>query len=334
MTKLKFLTISLLSILLISLLGGSLIWQLLGMARTLDIEGEAALVHDQSPNIGEGWEYYGGDAGGNRYSNANQITRENVTNLTKAWEFDTQAFNGREHAKNRSAFENTPILVEDSLIVCTQFNDIIALEPDTGKERWRFNPKVDLEARPANGYKCRGVAYWQSTTATPEQHCASRIFTGTGDSRLIAVDAKSGKLCEGFGDGGQVALDVGMPLRWPGEFQITSAPVVVNDVLITGSAISDNLRTEAPRGTVFAFDATSGEPLWTFNPVPQDASDPASDTWQAGSAQLTGHANVWSSMSADPERGLVFLPTSSPSPDYYGGNRVGDNRYANSLVAL
>ena len=125
-----------------------------------------------------------------------------------------------------------------------------------------------------------------------------------------------------------------MTLRWPGEFQITSAPTIIGDVVVTGTSISDNLRTEAPLGVVHAFDVRTGAPKWNFNPIPRDKNDPSRDSWQGSSADIAGHANVWSTISADDERGLLFLPTSSPSPDYYGGNRGGNNEFANSVVAL
>ena len=154
---------------------------------------------------------------------------------------------------------------------------------------------------------------------------------GTNDGRLIAVDAKNGEPCSDFGDNGQVSLDVGMPLVWPGEFQITSPPVVIGDTVVVGSAISDNVRVEAPRGTVRAFNVRTGESVWDFDPIPRSGD---SLEWQGEQPPVEGHANAWAPMSVDQERGLVFVATSSPSPDFYGGLRPGDNRHANSVVAL
>lgn len=315
--------------------GGSLIWHVLGAGGALDIKGAAPIVADIPDGAGEGWVAYGGDAGGNRFARADEITPENVADLSVAWIHKSGAFDNKPPAAiNRSAFQTTPILVENSLVYCTQFNAVIALDPGTGAEKWRYDPDVPTDSRPANQYTCRGVSYWRDDAADRAQECSARIFTGTVDSRLIALDARTGEPCAGFGDNGAVTLMPSIDLRWPGEFQITSAPAIIDNTVITGSAIGDNLRTNAPRGTVHAFDARTGDVKWTFNPIPQDSADPAAATWAADSARETGHANVWSSISVDTERGLVFVPTSSASPDYYGGNRIGDNRYANSVVAL
>lgn len=320
--------------LMISLLGGSVIWSILGLGDDLSIDGRAETVRSGATDIGEGWPAYGGDRGGNRYSSARQITTENVANLAIAWTHRSGALDGRDDVTGRTALETTPILVEGSLIFCTQFNQVIALDPGTGEEKWRHDPEISSDQRPANQFTCRGVSYWQDSEADEDTLCGARIFTGTSDARLIALDARTGALCEGFGDAGEVRLEPSITLRWPGEFQITSAPAVIGDVIVTGSAISDNLRTEAPQGTVHGFDARTGAIIWRFNPVPRDPGDPARDSWAGNSADVVGHANVWSTMSVDAERGLVFLPTSSPSPDYYGGTRSGDNNYANSVVAL
>jgi quinoprotein glucose dehydrogenase len=157
---------------------------------------------------------------------------------------------------------------------------------------------------------------------------------GTNDARLVALDADTGEPCADFGEKGEVQVDIGMKLLWPGEFQITSAPAVIGDVVIVGSAIGDNARADAPRGTVRAYDVRTGILRWTFDPIPTEPPPGLEEEWQAGSAARTGHANVWSTMSVDIERDLVFMPTSSASPDFFGGERPGDNRYANSVVAV
>jgi quinoprotein glucose dehydrogenase len=317
-----------------SFLGGSAIWVVLGLSDDLIIEGEAKIVRAVPPEYSTQWTAYGGDKFGTRYSAAEQITTENVTTLQPAWQYQTGAFKGREAVKAQAAFETTPILVEDSLVFCTQFQEVISLDPATGVEKWRYDPQVPIDVQPGNQYTCRGVSYWQDHSAKADDVCASRLFVGTVDSRLISLDAKTGKQCADFGVSGEVKVKPSEALRWPGEYQITSAPAIIGDIVITGSAISDSLRTKAPFGTVHAYHARTGELIWRFNPIPQNPDDPAAKTWAADSAQQTGHANVWSTISVDEKRGLVFLPTSSPSPDYFGGNRVGDNRYANSVVAL
>lgn len=270
------------------------------------------------------WPAYGGDAGGQKYSPAAQITPSNAAQLTRAWVFQTGDWKRRPNDVKNSSFEDTPILAGGSLIVCSPFNEVIALDPGTGVMKWRFDPKVPTDSEPGNKYVCRGVTQWTDETAAPGAPCAMRLFMGTNDHRLFALDAKTGKRCDAFGTHGEVAIDPGMELRWPGEFQITSPPAVTRGVVIVGSSISDNVRVVAPKGTVRAFDALSGKALWTFDPL-QRAAD---------GSPTAGHGNVWAPMSVDEASGLVYLPTSSPSPDFYGSLRPGDDRYANSVVAL
>jgi quinoprotein glucose dehydrogenase len=314
----------------VSMLGGSLIWYYpWGDIDELTISGHADTVTEFS---GEPWSYYGGDAGGMRFVDADIITPENVSDLTVAWRYQTGNFVGREEVASRANFQVTPILVNDSLIFCTPFNEIIALDPGTGEQQWKFDAQVDIGVNPGNGFTCRGVALHQGTSGRAQ--CNSRIFMGTVDSRLIAIDATTGEKCEQFGVAGEVKIVPEMELQWPGEFQITSAPVVAGDIVVVGSAISDNNRVTAPAGTVRAYDAETGEPEWAFDPVPRKADSPAAASWQTDTSKSPGHANVWSSMSYDRQRDLLFLPTSSPSPDFFGGLRPGINRYANSVVAL
>lgn len=307
----------------VSILGGSAIWSIFGVADDLTIAGEARIVRSGSGGLGARWTAYGGDGGGNRYVPVSDINRDNVTKLDLAWIHQSGTLEKRSEAVlSRTALQTTPILVEDSLVFCTQFNEVIALDPGTGAERWRFDPNVPTDSRPANQYTCRGVSYWSDAKAPAGAECASRIFTGTVDARIIALDARTGIPCPGFGDGGTRRLHPSVSLRWPGEFQITSAPAIVGDTVVTGTSIGDNLRTRAPKGTVFAFDARTGATKWTFDPL---SGSPDTDA---------GHSNVWSTIAVDEKRGLVFLPTSSASPDYYGGDRRGDNLYANSVVAI
>jgi len=279
------------------------------------------------------WTHYGGDPGGQRYVPHDQITPANVTRLRQVWSYRTGDLNRRPDAMRSSAFQATPIMVGDSLVLCSPFNELIALDPGSGAEQWRFDAGVATDYRPANQFVCRGVAAWIDATAEPDARCTTRIFMGTVDARLIALDARQGTPCPNFGSGGTVRIDRGMMLASPGEFQITSPPTTVGDIVVVGSAIGDNVRADAPRGTVRAFDARTGEPRWTFDPVARGAAD-FPDDWGAGSGDRTGHANVWAPMAVDEALGLVYLPTSSPSPDFYGGERPGDNRYANSVVAL
>ena len=273
-----------------------------------------------------GWPAYGGGDAGTRYSAAAAITPANVDGLRRQWIYRTGDAASRSAALlKRTKFETTPILAGDRLVLCTPFNEVIALDPADGRELWRHDPQVATDRRPANRYNCRGVAQWHDPARPTGAACATRILSGTNDARLLALDAADGKPCEDFGTHGEVRIDTGA-LRWPGEFQITSAPVVAGGVVIVGSAVSDNGRADAPSGQVRAFDAVTGVLRWRWEPL-----EPPSASTPAGSA---GAANVWAPMSLDARRGLVFLPTSSPSPDFYGGNRPGDNRNSDSVVAL
>lgn len=284
--------------------------------------------------LGQSWEHVGGDIGGQRSSAAHQITRDNVGRLSRSWTYSTGDARRLRGSNVKWKFQATPILADGRLYLCTPFNDVVALDPGNGKELWRYQAKL-ADIKPAgNGLSCRGVTYWKDPKAGDGEPCQTRIVTGTNDMRLVALDARSGRPCITFGDRGTITIDPGKPLVHRGEVQITSPPVVVKGVVVVGSAIGDNMRVDAPRGTVRAFDVRTGAPLWTFDPIPHDPGDPARATWPGNSADLTGQANVWSLMSGDEQRGLVFLPTSSPSVDHYGGTRPGDNRYANSVVAL
>ena len=184
------------------------------------------------------------------FRRSTQITPDNVGNLVRAWEFRTGDLDSRPpEVMKRTKFQATPLFVEDSLIFCSPFNEVIALDPGTGAQKWRYDPKIATNQRPANRYNCRGVAYWVDDKAAANAACRARIFMGTNDVRVIALDARTGVPCADFGSGGEVKLDIGMKLEWPGEFQITSAPVVSRGVVVVGSAIADNRRVDAPIGS-------------------------------------------------------------------------------------
>jgi quinoprotein glucose dehydrogenase len=268
------------------------------------------------------WEHWGGDRGGMRFSPLAAITPDNVDHLIKAWQFRTGDLEARApDVMARTKSQATPLFVENSVIFCSPFNQVIALDPGTGVQKWRFDPKISTGTRVANRYNCRGVAYWVDDQAAEGAVCRARIFTNTNDARVIALDAKTGAPCAGFGAGGEIAIDIGEPAAAPGEFQITSPPVVGRGVIVVGSAIGDNRAVDAPRGTVRAFDARTGRPRWSWDPLNHDGI-------------VAGHANVWAPMSVDEELGYVFLPTGSASPDFWGGKRPGNNQHANSVVAL
>jgi quinoprotein glucose dehydrogenase len=286
------------------------------------------------------WPAYGRDAGGSRYSPLTQITRDNVTHLRVAWIYrtgdvsdGTDASRGTK-AAGPSAFEATPILVDETLYLCTPFNRVIALNPETGAERWTYDPHIDLSVRYANQLVCRGVSTWVDPDRTVGELCHRRIFLGTNDARLIALDATTGNPCADFGKDGQVDLTTGVGSVRPGEYQVTSPPAVIHDLVVVGSAISDNQRVDAPGGVVRAFDARTGKLRWSWDPVPAGVGGARAKAAKGEIAFHLGTANAWSILSVDLERDLVFVPTGNTSPDFYGGERHGLDFYSSSVVAL
>ncbi len=291
----------------------------------------AAPARSQS-NAGE-WIAYGRDAFGGRYSPLTQVTRENVSRLEVAWTYRTGE---TETTSRRSTkFEATPLMVDGTLYLSTPFGRVIALDPETGRERWTYDAKID-RGGDWGDFANRGVSTWLDASAPLGAPCRRRIYLGTIDARIIALDARTGALCRGFGDGGTIRLTRGLhnAPSFAEEYELTSPPAVVNGMIVTGSAIADNTRTNAASGEVRAFDARTGAQKWSWDPVPRDSTDAAWKTWRGVMSHTTGAANAWSVIAADSARDLVFVPTGSPSVDYYGGERPGDNRYANSIVAL
>jgi quinoprotein glucose dehydrogenase len=294
------------------------------MRRAVLIIAATVALAALAPAVAKDWSHYGGGPGGSRFADAAEITPANVDRLTRVWTARTGHMNAPRAALDESKFQATPILAGGKLVLCTPFNTVIALDPATGAEIWRHDPGLVTDGvDPANGFNCRGVTAWTDPAGPSDAPCAARVFMGTNDHRLVALDLATGRPCAGFGENGVVTVDPGMALRWPGEFQITSPPVVAGGAVIVGSAISDNVRVEAPSGAVRAFDVRTGALKWMWDPI--ERADPA---------RREGHANVWAAMAVDEARGLVFLPTTSPSPDFFGGLRPGDNRHANSVVAL
>lgn len=280
------------------------------------------------------WPHYGNDAGGSRYSPLTEIDRENVSRLRIAWTYRTGETVGDPRPYAHYAYEATPLMVDGTLFFSTPYNRVIALDAETGRERWAWDAQVDRVRRLAI-VTSRGVSTWLDPEAGPGRACRRRIFVGTVDARLVALDAASGAPCADFGRSGQVDLTEGIRVSDASCcYQVTSPPAIANGLVIVGSSIGDNRGVDLERGVVRAYDARSGALRWSWDPIPTRESDPARATWAGDSWRRTGAANVWSVMSVDAERGLVFLPTSSPSPDFYGGERLGANEYANSVVAL
>lgn len=267
------------------------------------------------------WPAYGGRDGA-KFAQLNQIDKGNVDRLEVAWVYRTGDVS--------TVFQTSPILVAGQLVFCTPYNRVVALDPLTGGGLWTFDPKIDRGASAANEFNCRGVASWGEVEP---QACSARVFTATNDARLIALDAHTGKECADFGDGGEVDLSQGVgTITWQGEYQVTSPPSVVGDVVVVGSAISDGNRVEAPSGVVRGFDVRSGALLWAFDLAPPDfdyATRPVSDAGYA-----LGTPNVWSAMVVDAARDMIFLPTGNPSPDYDRPNTQDLSHFGSAVVAL
>jgi quinoprotein glucose dehydrogenase len=263
-----------------------------------------------------GWSQYGGDQGGQRHSTATQVTPANVSGLRQAWNYSTGALTRHAGSVQASRFENTPILNEGKLFVCSPFQEVSALDPGTGRQIWRFDPRLsdDIKLNYPNGFNCRGVAYWKGSDGK------GRIYFAANNRRLYALDAATGKPVDSFGQHGSAVIYDGK-LRREGAMQFSTAPIVSHGVVVVGSSIDDNQMVDEARGTVRAFDAMTGAAKWSFDPV-------------QGQDVRAGASNVWAPISADDTRGLVFLPTSSPSPDFWGGYRAGDSKYSNAVVAL
>src|SRR6266550_4177338 len=274
------------------------------------------------------WPVYGHDPGGQRFSPLTAINRKNVGTLKVAWTFRTgdayRPKNGRP-----TAFEATPLYINGTLYLSTPLGRVIALDPVTGKQRWSYDAKVDRD-KGYGDFANRGVSAWTSPRGQ------LRILVATVDARLIAVDAATGKPAKDFGDNGVVNLRHGLriPPKDFSDYEETSPPAVIRDTIVVGSGIADNVATDQPSGEVRGFDAASGRLKWTWDPIPQEPAAVGADTWKNDSAARTGAANAWSIIVTDPVRNLVFVPTGSASPDYYGGERIGDNLFANSIVAL
>ena len=293
---------------------------------------------------GTGWSYYGQDAGGRRYTALQQINAGNVSRLKLAWTYRTGelATYAGTNALEKACFETTPILIGRSLYFSTASDRVISVDAATGQQHWVYDPKVDLNGDYSE-FSSRGVAAWPakrtsdtrsgSAVVGPDRNAGRdslRLFIGTIDGRLIALDAHTGHPLTAFGDNGTINLRAGVGK----DIQETSPPAVIGDLVIVGSAIGDNQRFDEAPGVIRAYSVHTGQLIWAWDPIPRDPADSAYVTWNGPKAHRTGAANAWSILSTDPARDLVFIPTSCPSPDYYGGERLGSNLHANSLVAL
>ena len=279
------------------------------------------------------WQHYGGGQHGMQYSVLDQITKDNVDDLEEVWRVRTGEM-GQDSA-DKFAFQANPILVEGKLFFPTGSAIVIAVDPASGEELWRHDPQID-RSKYHSEIANRGVSSWIDPEALTDSPCRHTIFVGTLDGRLIALDGASGSPCRGFGTNGEVDLTRNIRAAeksWV-NYTVTSPPAIVDDVVIVGSAIGDNVEVESELGIVRGIDARTGEERWRWDPIPRTGDDPAYSTWKNSEAAKNGAANAWAPLAADVELGLVYVPTGSASPDFYGGEREGDNLYANSIVAL
>jgi len=278
----------------------------------------AAQVDSAKPD----WPSYAGAAGGGQYSPLSQINKDNVKELKQAWVYHSGDVSDGSDGTAKTPLEVNPILANDNLYICTPFNRVVALNPATGSEVWSFDPGLDKKNTYSKGSYCRGVSYWsEKPDQDQEATCSRRVFSGTGDGRLIAVDADTGKLCRDFGNEGQIDLNA-FDYHGEGTISQSSPPAIYQNVVIVGSIILDGEWANAPDGIVRAFDVRSGRELWNWNPIPAHLSD------------TLGGANTWAPIAIDSKRGWVFLPTGSPSHDPYGVKRSETLPYGNAVVVL
>jgi quinoprotein glucose dehydrogenase len=282
----------------------------------------ASVAAAQAESVKAGWPTFNGNLEAQKYSPAAQITPGNVGRLAIAWQIHTGDLSHGRGGIPETDFEATPIFANDTVYIGTPFYRIFALAPDSGRVKWIFDPHAALKPLTQTQLKSRGVAYWQSADPKPGAACQKIVYIGTMDSKLYAVDAENGRPCIGFGKGG--VLDVNQwntrPDKWP--LSLLQPPTVYKNTLFLGWAGKDWYDAEAPLGTVFALDAETGALKWQFDPLsPEERAH-------------SGTADVWASMSVDPRHGIVYLPVSSPSPNFYGGMRKQPLPYGTSVTAL
>ena len=277
------------------------------------------------------WRYVGAEQSQTKYSAVDDINLMNVDQLEIAWQWEPGELPLEEFRTRPGSFQATPLMIDNVVYLSTMYTRVIALAADTGEELWAFDPeayRTGPRGAGPGGFKHRGVAVWGAGDDM-------RIFLNSRDT-LYALDATTGELIREFGDNGKVLLTDGFPNEVTrDEFDQTSPPVIFEDLVIVGSRVPDRVqhRFDTP-GSVQAFDTNTGERRWVFYTVPQSNDAFGADTWENGSWRFTGHANVWGLMSLDEDRGLLYVPTSTPSSDYWGGRRLGANLFAESLLCL
>lgn len=284
-----------------------------------------ALVFSTLPGVAQEWRYYGGDAFGTKFSPLDEIDKSNVKRLKPAWIFDSGDSSDGSRYPSRSAFEATPLVVDGVMYVSTSFHRLFALDAETGKVIWQFDPKFDRGMR-VNLYVNRGVAYWTGGKR-------KRILLADQQARLFSIDAVTGRPDPAFGSDGVIDLRKGVADRFPASmYGVTSPVTVCRDTIVTGAAVGDG-DPHGPAGDIRGFDVRTGRLKWTFHAVPRPGEH-GHDTWEGDSWKDRSGINGWSIFSADEKRGLVYIPLTSPATDFYGGDRPGANLYGDSIVAL
>ena len=296
-----------------------------------------------APQPADEWPAYGGARRGERYAAGQQINAENVGRLKKAWEFHTGDLPG-EGDPGELTNQVTPLKIGDDLFICTPHSIAIAVDADTGKERWRFDPKINRDAEYYQHMTCRGLAYHDATAyaqpssddgaaapADGEPRCTRRLFLPTADATLYALDLRDGKPCADFGEGGKVDLKVGLGDGALGVYLPTSPPVVTEHLVIIGGAVTDNGSVDSPGGVIRAYDVNSGKLVWNFDPGRPDATEPL----PAGETYVRSTPNSWTIATADEALGLVYIPMGNQTPDQWAVQRSPEaERFTAALVAL
>jgi quinoprotein glucose dehydrogenase len=291
--------------------------------------GSLVAAQQSQPSSQVEWLYYGGDQGGTKYSPLTDIGPDNLQRLQVAWQWKHWETPLKEHDTVPGFNESTPLMIDGVLYVTTPYNSIAAVDAETGKERWRFDGGAyELgQVLSGSGWKLRGTAFWRDGGRM-------RLFLNSRH-RLFSLDPQTGKPDPSFGNGGVVSLTDGLPrISDITHATQSSPPIVYRDLIIVGSQVPDRVQLPDPMGYVQAFNARTGKRVWHFSVIPQSPKDAGAETWEDESWRKNGHANVWAPMALDEARGLLFLPTSTPSSDYYGGQRPGANLFAESLVCL
>lgn len=293
-------------------------------------DAKFAMTEPSLTPVGADWPAYGGTYSARRFSPLTQINAANVGHLRRAWLTHTGDLPKSDFAKDKYGAENTPLKIGDTLYVCTPKSLVIALDPTTGREKWRFDPGVDDKAIPYTA-ACRGVSYYAPPGAAPGPACATRIVDGTLDARIFEIDAQTGRPCPGFGQNGEVDIKAGMGQVTPGMVSITSAPTIVRGVIVTGHQVLDGQMRWAPSGVILGYDAVSGALKWAWDMKRPDITGlpPAGQTWSLGTP------NSWTTASGDEALGLVYVPMGNSAADYWSGLRSNlENQYAAALVAI